>query len=193
MKTIAKPNLNGPRFRKTYMSILNVATFKAFKEKYPEYKELTFAEFKKIIMTFNANICNGIIENRNGMELPDGLGFLFIGTCPAAKKSTIDFKASIDSGMTVMHKNWDSDNHLMKIFYTNRPTKYPFSNKQVWAFTCVKQFKKKASEAYRENFTKYIEVSPYKKISTMFDRYRKKQYVRNLKPVIPEGYDEFKL
>jgi len=27
----------------------------------------------------------------------------------------------------------------------------------------------------------------------MFDRHRKKEYMKNLKPIIPEGYDEFKM
>ena len=68
-----------------------------------------------------------------------------------------------------------------------------FKNKSVWGFKANKEFRKKASEAYKDNWTKYIEVLPHKKISAMFDRHRKKEYMKNLKPIIPEGYDEFKM
>lgn len=193
MTTVKKPNLHGPRFRNSYLTVLNVKTFDAFKEKYPEYASLTNKEFKKIVMTFNGLITEGIIENRNGVELPEGLGFIFIGTCPSAKKRCIDFKKSTELGQLVIHRNWDSDNKLMKIFYTNRSTKYPFQNKQVWAFTATKPFRHRASVAYKQDYSRYIEVNPTTKISAMFDKIRTKQYMENLKPILPENYNEFKI
>lgn len=193
MKEIRKPDLNAPRFRSKRISILTVKTLKALKKKYPEYSNLSLKEFKEIIMTFNNKLAEGIIDNRNGIELPDGLGFLFMGTCPPTKKKNIDYKKSHQYGVETSHRNWDSDNKLLKIFYTNRNSKHPFENKQVWSFKAVKQFRQKASEAYKTDWAKYIEVSPNEKISAMFDRHRKKEYVRNLKPVLPEGYNEFKM
>ena len=144
-------------------------------------------------MTFNQNIADGIIDNRNGIELPEGLGYIFMGTCPPAKKTNVNYKASVETGVTSSFRNWDSDNKLLKIFYTNHSTKYPFSNKQVWSFKAVKQFRKSASEAFKKNWSKYIEVAPTEKISAKFDAYRKKERIRNHKQVIPENYDEFKL
>jgi hypothetical protein len=193
MKEIKKPDLAGPRFRTKRISILKAKTLKDLKKKYPEYSSLSLTEFKNIIMTFNAKIAESVINNRNGVELPDGLGFIFMGTCPAAKKKNVDFKKSIDFGVEASFRNWDSDNKLLKIFYTNRNSKHPFENKQVWSFKAVKQFRHDASVAFKDNWTKYIEVSPDQKISAMFDRHRKKEFARNLKPVVPEGYDEFKM
>jgi hypothetical protein len=193
MKEIRKPDLNAPRFRSKRISVLTANTLKALKKKYPEYESLSLVEFKDIVMTFNGKITEGIIENRNGVELPDGLGFIFMGSCPPTKKKNVDYKKSLEYGVEASHRNWDSDNRLLKIFYTNRNSKHPFHNKQVWAFKAVKQFRKSASVAFSEEWVKYIEVSPHQKISAMFDRHRKKEYARNLKPVIPEGYDEFKM
>jgi len=193
MTTFKKPDLNAPRFRGTRMSLLNLSTVKLFKDQYPQYKDLDPKQFKEIIKTFNQNIVKGIINNRNGVELPSGLGFVFMGNCPPAKKLNIDFKNSVDTGVQMIHKNWDSDNRLMKLFYTNHHTKYPFQNKQVWAFKGVKQFRKAASEAFKENPYKYIEVLPTEKISKMFQKQRKKEYAQNLKPVVPESYNEFEL
>jgi hypothetical protein len=193
MKTFKKPDLNAPRFRNKRKSVLTVDTLKKFKEKYPQYKDLDYPQFKKIIMTFNQTIVDGIIDSRGGVELPDGLGYIFIGSCPAAKKKNIDFKKSTEFGVEATHRNWDSDNKLMKIFYTNRNTKYPFRNKQVWAFKASKPFRKAASAVYKEEWTKYIEVAPTEKISARFDRNRKKARKKDLKPYIPEGYDEFNM
>ena len=193
MKEIRKPNLNGPRFRERRISVLTVKTLKKFKEKYPEYDSLKLAAFKDIVMTFNKLIVESIIENRNGVELPDGLGYIFMGTCPSPKKNNIDYGKSLKYGVETTHKNWDSDNKLLKIFYNNHSTKYPFKNKNVWSFKANKEFRKQASDAYKEGWTKYIEIPPSKKISSMFNKHRKKEYMQNLKPIIPEGYDEFKL
>ena len=51
-----KPNLNGPRFREKFTTLLNISTFKAFVKKYPEYKDLELQEFKDIIMSFNNHV-----------------------------------------------------------------------------------------------------------------------------------------
>jgi hypothetical protein len=193
MKPAQKPNIHAIRYRRSFRTVLDRQLLKSFKKKYPEYKTITFADLKKIIQTFNGNIRQGVIEHRNGVELPEGLGFIFIGTCPPTKKRVIDFKKSAELGVCVTHKNWESDNHLMKIFYTNYSTKYPFQNKQVWLFKPVKQFRHTASVEYKNNYSKYIEISPYLKISTIFDKYRKRDYMQSLKAVIPEDYNEFKL
>jgi hypothetical protein len=190
---VRKPDVKGPRFRNKRISILTRKTLEEFIKKYPEYSDLSLKEFKEIIMTFNAELVQGIIDNRDGIELPDGLGFIFMASCPPAKKKNVDYKKSHQYGVSTTYKNWDSDNKLLKIFYTNHNTKYPFANKQVWSFKASKTFRKKASEAYKEDWAKYAMVSPTEKISARFDKYRKQDYKRNLKPIIPEGYDEFKM
>lgn len=187
------PDRKAPRCRETYKTLLNSDLLKAFKKKYPEYTELSLQDFKEIIMAFNHNIAEGVIENRNGVELPEGLGFIFMGTCQPAKKKNIDYKKSIEFGVEVIYRNWDSDNHLLKIFYTNYSSRYPFKNKEVWVFKAVRQFRVAASHAYRDNWAKYIKVDPDKKVTALFKQNLKKQYGKTLKLIIPEEYDEFKM
>ena len=155
MKKIKKPDLNAPRFRAKRKSILTKEKFSLFQEKYPEHYNATIEQFKNIIMTFNSLLAEGVIDNRDGVELPDGLGFIFMASCPPTKKNNINFAKSHKYGVQTNHKNWDSDNRLLKIFYTNHKTKFPFTNKQVWSFKAVKQFRKKASEEFKNNWTKY--------------------------------------
>lgn len=188
-----KPDLNAPRYREKYSTLLNKKFTDEFNEKFPEHKGISHAKVKDVINTFNGLLVQGAIDHRGGIELPDGLGYIFLGTCDAPKKRNIDFKKFIDTGIKSTHKNWDSDNKLLKIFYSNTKARYGFTNKEVWYFIPSRQFKRSASAAYRENWSKYIEVPPTAKISQMFERQRKKDYKQNLKPVIPEGYDEFKI
>jgi len=192
MKAIKKPDLNAPRFREKSIGIVTNATLDKFKQKFPKYKNLSLEEFKGIVNTFNGNICDGIIGNRNGVELPEGLGFIFIGTCPPAKNAdNIDYKKSFEFGVKATHRNWDSDNKLCKIFYTNHNTKYPLSNKQLWSFKPVRQFKRKTSAAYKEDWMRYIEVTPDEKISSRFTKHKRKQHMEKLNSQIPEDYNEF--
>jgi len=150
-KPYNKPDLNAPRFRPTRTTVLNRKLYEEFLEKYPKYSHVTLAEFKKIIVTFNEELYKGIINNRDGVELPESLGFIFLGTCKSPKKRNVDIVKSIESGVEVVHQNWDSDNNLLKIFYTNHTSKYPLQNKQVWSFKAVKKFRQAASVAYKEN------------------------------------------
>lgn len=192
-KSFKKPDLNAPRFRHKRVNLLNRDLYDKFIKRFPEYKDVSLQEFKEIIRTFNGNICQGIIDNRDGVELPDGLGFIFMGSCPPAKEQNVDVKKSLEFGVVANHKNWDSDNKLLKIFYTNRPSKYPFQNKQVWAFKAVKQFRKAASDAFIENWSSYIVVDNTKKISSMFARLRKRDYILKSSAQVPEDWDEFKM
>jgi len=190
-----KPDVKGPRFREKRISILTVDTLKKLKKKYPEYKDLNIQEFKKIIMTYNSILMQGVLNNRNGIELPEGLGFIFMGSCPPPKVKNIDYKKTIENGAEVTYRNWDSDNRLLKIFYTNTSAKIPFHNKQVWAFKATKDFRKMASESFKKNWSKYIEVLPTQKVSMMFNRAKRSEFQReqNINPTLPEGYDEFKM
>jgi hypothetical protein len=193
MKSFKKPDLNAPRFRPKRVNLLNKDLYDRFLEKFPEHEGISLQQFKEIISTFNGNLYQGIIDNRDGVELPDGLGYIFMGSCPPTKKQNVDVKKSLHYGVVANHKNWDSDNKLLKIFYTNRPSKYPFQNKQVWAFKGVKQFRKAASEAFKTDWSKYIVVDNTRKISSMYARMRKKDYVTSQSVKVPEGWDEFKM
>lgn len=193
-KTFKKPDRKGPRFRTHRVYALKVSMFDEFIKKYPEYKNMTYKDFEKIILTFNEYFCQGFMNNRDGMELPQGLGFVFIGACPAAAKQNIDYTESAKHGMVITHKNWDSDGMLMKIFYTNWSSKYPFKNKQVWTFKANKRLRTRCSIAFKANYAKYVVVDNTKKVSGMILQATKKEsMIRNQNLTIPSDWDEFKM
>tara|TARA_R100001129_G_scaffold186588_2_gene179043 strand:- start:1013 stop:1531 length:519 start_codon:yes stop_codon:yes gene_type:complete len=163
-----QPDLNAPRYREKVFSILNTETLKEFKDKYPVYKNINDNKLKKVIKLFNENIWKEVIENRNGVELPDSLGYLFIGTCPASKSVNTNYALSKQYGKVLQNKNWETDGKVAKIFYTNYSTKYRFRNRELWQFKAVRQFKRAVAKSYPKKWNKYIIMDNKKRVAEMY-------------------------
>jgi hypothetical protein len=72
----------------------------------------------------------------------------------------------------IQHRNWESDNYLAKLFYTNYyDSKYGFKFHEIWAFKGCREFTKEIGKAYPENWKKYIQVDHTLKISKLYNRY----------------------
>jgi hypothetical protein len=141
---------------------------KEFKEINPVYANIDDKKLKEIIRLYNAALIKGVIEYRDGVELPESLGYLFIGTCPPAKSKNVDFSLSKDYGVTLKNKNWETDGHIAKIFYTNWSTKYRFKNRDLWSFVASRTLKRSVSTEYPKNWHKYIKMKNKFRISQMY-------------------------
>jgi hypothetical protein len=164
-----KPDLNAPRYREKRLGILNEETIREFKDKKPLYSHIDNVKLKKIIKIYNVKLWNAVVENRNGVELPDSLGFLFIGTCKAIKKVNIDYALSKQYGKVLQNKNWETDGNLGKIFYTNFTTKYRFKNRELWRFVACREFKRKVAKEYPLSWTKYVVMKNKYKVAHLYD------------------------
>jgi hypothetical protein len=164
-----KPDLNAPRYREKRLGLLNSETFKEFKEKKPLYSKIDNDKLKLIIKTYNQKLCKTVIENRDGVELPDSLGYLFLGTCPSAKTSNADYALSHKHGKVLQNKNWDTDGNLGKIFYTNWSTKYRFKNRELWRFVACRDFKRAVAKEYPKNWTKYVVMKNKFRVAHLYD------------------------
>lgn len=192
MDKIKQPDLNAPRFRPIRTSILNKEFFKRFKKKYPQYKDKNDTELKKIIDEFNRLIWNQTIKNRDGVELPENLGYLFIGTCsPVVKKKNIDFSRSIKYNTRLKFRNFESDNYVAKIFYTNYASKYKFKNRQIWQFKGDRNFTRSVSKAYPENWKMYIQVENFQKINKFYKKSKARDYHAKKLEIDIINYNEF--
>ena len=153
-----KPNLNAPRYREKRLGLLNEETIKEFKDKKPMYSDIDNVKLKKIIKLYNVKIWNTVIENRDGVELPDSLGFLFIGTCKPSKTVNTNYALSKEYGKVLQNKNWETDGNLGKIFYTNWSTKYR-----------CRDFKRSVAKQYPTNWTKYVVMKNKYKVAHLYD------------------------
>lgn len=171
MNEIRKPDLNAPRFRKTSCNILNAELIAGLKQKFPQYEHLTADEIKNIVHCFNENIWKTVIDVRDGVELPSQIGHMFIGTCPSPKKRyNMDMRTSLQYMQKIKHRNFESDQHIAKIFFTTFANKYRFKNHELWAFDSTRDFSRTVSATYPENWKKYVEVDPRMKISKVFSK-----------------------
>ena len=116
MNNYNKPNLKAPRFRPKRHNILNSEFCNKIRSKKEENKDLSDAQIKNIIKTYNINLWNTVIEKRDGLELLDQLGYIFIGTCRRKKSKNPDVEKSLKYGVQIQHQNWESDQYLAKIF-----------------------------------------------------------------------------
>ncbi len=192
-KPYKKPDLNAPRYRPKKLNFTNATFYEQFVKDNPKYSSLiTLEMFKNIITTFNGKIWKTVVEDRDGVELPEQLGFIFIGTCPR-KKSNIDFNKSEKYGVTLQNQNWESDQYIAKIFYTNFETKYRFKHHEMWGFSGVRDFKRTIGQTYPKEWKKYLMVDNLVRISRIFRKQRFKQHKQELTKDLLETYDEFNL
>lgn len=191
-KTFKKPDLNAPRYRPKKLNFTNGDYYAKFLSQHPKYASLSAAEFKEIISTFNGKIWNAVIDLRDGVELPEQLGYIFIGTCPR-KKSNIDFKKSEHYGYVVQNQNWESDHFVAKIFYTNYETKYRFRHHDMWSFTGLRDFKRTLGQTYPTEWKKYVQVDNMVRISKIFRKQKFKQQKQIEELHMLDFYDEFNL
>ena len=164
-----KPDLKAPRYREKRLGLLNEHTIKEFKDKKPLYADIDNVKLKKIIKLYNNRLWEAVIENRDGVELPDSLGYLFIGTCPSSKSVNTNYALSNQYGKVLQNKNWETDGNLGKIFYTNWSTKYRFKNRDLWRFVACRDFKRTVAKEYPANWTKYVVMKNKYRVAHLYD------------------------
>jgi len=193
LKDFKTPDLNAPRYRIRRVQPLNKETYKDFIKKHPEYKDLTFEMYKAIVVNVNGRLWQTAIDYRDGIDLPQSLGTLFIATCKR-NKNNVDYKTSQLLGKKLRHRNFESDNHLAKIFYTNFANKYKFKNREVWVFDSARQFKRAVAATYPEKWKQYVMVEPLTKVSEIFKGYAKRDWIyKQTADADLSNYNEFQI
>lgn len=191
-KQYKKPDLKAPRFRPKKLNLTNVGFYEQFLKDNPKHSDLSVSQFKEIIKVFNGKIWNTVVDSRDGVELPEQLGYLFIGSCPR-KRSNVDFKKSEHYGVVLQNQNWESDQYVAKIFYTNFETKYRFRNHDLWGFKGVRDFTRMVGQTYPKEWKKYLVVDNFIKISKIF-RMNKQRDLKDIETQdLLKDYDEFNL
>ena len=99
------------KFSKGWISKNNVKPI-SFKEKKPLYSKIDNVKLKKIIKLYNVKLWNEVINSRDGVELPDSLGYLFIGTCKPSKTVNTNYALSKQYGKVLQNKNWETDGNI---------------------------------------------------------------------------------
>lgn len=164
MEQFNKPDFTKPRYRPKRLEVDGKEFYKALIEKIPEAAKLSHIQIRDLIKQFNETVLQNIVEGREGVELPQGLGYIFVGSCKI-KKECIDYGKSIKYGIRVTHKNWNTEGYASKIFYSNCSVKYKVQDNNLWIFKAARKLKKEVSKAFNENWNKYIHIDQNTKLS----------------------------
>jgi hypothetical protein len=193
MREFKKPNLKAPRFRPEMHSVLNKEFFDDFRKKHAKYKDYTNVELRDIIKAFNKLVYTNVIEKRDGVQLPETIGWLFIGTCQRSKKANIDYAKSNKYGVTVTNNNFDTDGKLAKIFFTSHAPKHKMKNREFWSFVACREFKRAVSKNYPENWNMYVVVDATTKLRQIYQKTVAKNIAVNKENQALKSYNEFEL
>jgi hypothetical protein len=139
----------------------------------------------------NTTIYQTVIERRDGVELPEQLGYLFIGTCPKKVSDNPDMVKSQQYGRLIQNQNWESDQYVAKIFYTNFETKYRFAFHEMWGFQAIRDFKRTVAKTYPTEWKKYVVVDNLQKVSKLFRVHRHKEFQKKDTLDQLQYYNEF--
>jgi len=192
MRYYTKPDLNAPRYRHKRYNIINDDFIKRLYEKYPGTKKYKSKEIRKIIGDLNEKMWNLVIDTRDGVELPNNLGWIFVGSCQRPTKYNKDFNKSNSYNSDIRHRNYESDEKLAKIFYSNYAKKYLFKNRDLWTFTAHRNFSRTTSKKFKDNWNRYIQIDKTKHITAIMKKEKYKELIAK-SSIIPDDYNEFKL
>lgn len=193
MKQFKKPDVKAPRFRPEVHNVLNKEFFEKFKEKHPKYKDVDNTLLKKIAKNFNRNVFQSVIDKRDGVQLPETIGWLFIGTCQESKKQNVDFAKSNKYGITVTNRNWETDGKLAKIFFTSHAPKHKMKNREFWSFVACREFKRAVAKSYPENWNTYVVVDATTKLRLTYQKAVLKEMGLKKQQKALESYNDFDL
>lgn len=193
MTSIKNPDLKAPRFRHEFVNIMTNKLLEKIQSKTSKANDLTLSDVRKVIKSFNGAMCKEVINSRDGIELPEALGNIYVGTCPPPKRKNIDMKKSIELGVRVEHRNWDTDGHIGKVIYSIYGNKYRFKHSEIWSFKTGREFKRAVASNYPENWMMYKKIENNRLISSQIKQRIKTELVLNRSNYIPDNYNEFDL
>lgn len=167
------PDVKAPRFRKNSVHTATLETAAQIKKDVFACRSMSLAQIKNILIEYNKELVDTIINKRDGVEIPMQIGHMFVGTCPMTKRKNVNYKMSQEYMQTIQHRNWESDNYLAKIFFTTFGNKFRYKNNELWGFEPHRDFKRTLAKVYPLKWKQYVEVDPHLKISNI---YRTKLY-----------------
>lgn len=186
------PNIRGPRFRKDHKTVLTKKLFEKFTASHPQYSNLSLTAFKNIIRSNSRKMAEVATTERDGVALPIG-GTVFVGSTKIRVKNNYDIQASIKANAPIKHRNYDTDGHVAKIYYSPYLSKVAGRDRSMWSFTGHRDFRRSLSKEYPLNWKRYIVVSDLYTVAKDYQRHKNRHYYEGSTAKATETYNEFDL
>jgi len=186
------PDINAPRFKKTYMNVINKDFLNEFKELHPEYKDMKEFENVKtssaLAVKLNDYICKHVIENRDGIDLPERLGVVFVAS-KKPKTNITDLGESIKHKQIVKNLNLETNGLRSTILYSKHTRNHGITISTVWSFFPCRNFKRAVSKAFRKNYLMYRRIERKYEIEKLFKERKGITVERDIR--VYKSYNEF--
>lgn len=163
MSNFKEPDRKAPRYRPQRDMVYSNSFFKEFYEKHPGLKHLSKAKIRLIVREFNKKIVEECCLYRDGVELPEGLGFIFVASIKMKDRTDlVDYAKSIKYKKKILHKNHDTNGYVGKIMYTVVPAKYKIKDASIWSLVASRNFKNAMKRVYSSNYNRYHNITGMK-------------------------------
>ena len=183
---------NLPRARVEYTGALNKKFCHLIRKNNHSMKDYSNPMIRDIARSYNEKVKDYIMENRDGVELAQSLGRLFIVSYKSKAKYK-DQKSSKEEGREVYFKNPETEGMNCKIMHTVYRQKYVFLNSRLYGFKAMQQFSRKVSGFYRDNYKKYIFLNDIRKFQELDNKLRYKEMFEQERIDKLKTYNEFEL
>jgi hypothetical protein len=151
-------DLNKSRVTEKKGKVIEYKEVADFNKKYPGYN-IKKTDIVKIMRAFNENMADETMNNIYGVIIPENIGCIFINNAGKAKKKPIDFANSKKQGKLVYHKNWDTDNNIMRIVFMNKTLRTMVSHTKLFGFNPLQAYKRKASKYFKKSWSRCLSVN----------------------------------
>lgn len=187
------PDITGPRFRKKFHMILAKRLHLRFIEAHPQHSSVTWEKFRDVIKGHSQKMWETTINERDGIELPIVRGSIFLGSTKIKVKNNYDIQASIKANDFIRHRNYDTDGHVAKIYYSPYLSKIGGRDRSLWSFKGVREYKRSVSKAYAKNWKNYQRVTSLDPIVDEYHRHERRIRLTEKTAYHTKSYNEFDL
>lgn len=147
-----EPDRLGPRFRATgyRYNLINKELYQRFMMQDPNVN-IDYDVFHYIGEQISLEIIEQVRANREGVILPKGMGRIWLGLFPPKRRTL--------SETGLIEHNFHSGNMKGKICWDYDFVKYKIENYEYYGFLAHRDFKKVASNAFKNNAELYIRIN----------------------------------
>jgi len=206
-KKFNNPDLHAPRCREMIKDILSYPNYDPYryfarmKEQYPQMKQYSNRQIALWIEDYNKQMAHEVASSRNGVMLPEGLGYVVVGNCKLTEvtaKHNIDYAASSKYGVIINHSNYHCEGYVATIQYYNNIPRQRFKNHELYDFKPCRALSRAVSAEFKAGkYNHFIPLSKWSRVANRFHKFkfrkpswREKKIERERKEAWA-NYDEF--
>lgn len=179
-----------PKYRRKETILPSTEMANSFLKKYPNYSNVKPSDFRKIIGEFNKRVMQEVVDNRNGVMLPDLLGCIFIGSSKTDKQ--VKSYSKYSDNEAVRYTNVATDGRILKFLFSASVTSVPFKNFTCWSFKANRDVRRNTAKLFENNYQKYVDITNIK-IGELFYTKKTDNTPEEKTEVLEESYNEFDL